>query len=246
MRRNSARGTAEMLELGVRWLTALAWLVPVGLAVQGAWRGRQARGRQVGRPFGHLPWWLYGLLSSAEPILLVVGWRPLPLALSRLLRLASTVSGGVFSALGIGLVVWGRLALGAMHNVSSAFGVRLYAGHRLVTTGPYALVRHPMYLGAFMGVLGAVLVYRTWTMVVVLAQSAVFEARASREDEALAAEFGETWQSYKRRVPAWIPRPRSVAQQGFAGSAGRWSACRWWSCWLWPGVSDGWPANLGR
>jgi protein-S-isoprenylcysteine O-methyltransferase Ste14 len=177
------------------------------MALHGAWRTRQASGRQVGRAFGHLPWWLYGLVGSAELILLIATWRPLPIPSSRPLRVASTVSGGALSALGIGLIIWGRLALGAMHNVSSAFGVQLYAGHRLVTSGPYALVRHPMYLGAFVGALGALLVYRTWAMVLILAGSVVFVARARREEEALAAEFGDAWLAYTRRVPAWIPRP---------------------------------------
>lgn len=218
MCRDSVRGSTEVLERRIRWLTALAWLAPTALGVQGTWRGRQATGRQVGRPFGRLPWPLYGLLSLMELVVLVASWRPLPIALSRPLRVASTVGGGALSALGIGLIVWGRLALGPMHNVSSAFGVQLYAGHRLITSGPYALVRHPMYLGAFIGGLGAVLVYRTWTMALVLAQSAVFVARARREDEALDAEFGEAWQDYRRRVPAWVPRPEvdfpDVARRG--------------------------------
>jgi protein-S-isoprenylcysteine O-methyltransferase Ste14 len=55
-----------------------------------------------------------------------------------------------------------------MYNVSSAFGNRLYADQELVTSGPFALVRHPMYLGALIAGMGGVLLFRTWSAVLVL------------------------------------------------------------------------------
>jgi hypothetical protein len=106
----------------------------------------------------------------------------------------------------MGLIVWGRVALGRMYNVSSTLGTRLYAHHELVTTGPFALVRHPMYLGALIAGLGSVLLYRTWATVLVLAHGAVFVVRAGKEEQTLAAEFGPTWAAYCQRVPGWLPR----------------------------------------
>lgn len=200
--------TEDPLEQQVRRWTAIAWLVPTVMALQGAWRGRHARGRTVGRPFTQIPWWLYCVVGTAGLLLSIRTWRPLPVARSRPTSVAASVSGGLLSGLGIGLIVWGRVALGEMYNVSSALGVRLYTGHRLITSGPFAIVRHPMYLGAFIAGLGALLVYRTWTMVLILACFPVFVARARLEDEALAGEFGEAWQTYGRRVPGWVPRLR--------------------------------------
>jgi Cu+-exporting ATPase len=95
-----------------------------------------------------------------------------------------------------------------MYKVSSGFGVQLNVRHRLVTHGPFALVRHPMYLGLQVAAVGGLLLYRTWTFVFVTANFLALAIRAKREEQALAIEFGDQWNAYARRVPAWIPRFR--------------------------------------
>jgi protein-S-isoprenylcysteine O-methyltransferase Ste14 len=95
-----------------------------------------------------------------------------------------------------------------MFNVSSGFGVQLYADQRLITRGPFAIVRHPMYLGVLIAALGAILIYRTWTPVFAALNFLGLIYRARREEQILAAEFGEQWAAYCRNVPAWIPRFR--------------------------------------
>jgi protein-S-isoprenylcysteine O-methyltransferase Ste14 len=195
----------EGYERRLRLWTGLAWLVPAAVALHGAWRGRRASGRRVGRPIAEVPGWLLFGLLAAYVALFVRLWRPLPLRLTpRGGALASTV-GAVLSLLGLALVLWGRVALGRLYNVSSAFGARLYADHELVTTGPFALVRHPMYLGALIAGVGGLLLYRTWAAVLALAHEAVFWFRAGKEEQALAAEFGGAWWDYARRVPPGIP-----------------------------------------
>ncbi len=93
-----------------------------------------------------------------------------------------------------------------MFGPSTGFGVRLQAGHRLITSGPYALVRHPMYLAVITAGIGGLLLYRTWAMLAFAVAMFGLSARAHREEEALAAEFGAAWEAYCRRVPAWLPR----------------------------------------
>ena len=109
---------------------------------------------------------------------------------------------------GLVLVLWGRQTLAQHYNVSSSMGVQLFAGHRLVTRGPYALVRHPMYLGILGISLGGMFLYRTWTFVFLLLNFPAMVIRARREEAALALAFGAQWADYCRRVPAWWPRPR--------------------------------------
>jgi protein-S-isoprenylcysteine O-methyltransferase Ste14 len=63
-----------------------------------------------------------------------------------------------------------------------------------------------MYLGAFVAVAGALLLYRTWTMLLIVAHLPIFAVRAQREEIVLAAEFGAAWETYRQQVPAWLPR----------------------------------------
>ncbi len=213
----------DRVESVLRRGTALAWLVPTAFALRAAWAGRSAGGRKEGRPFSQLPAWLFAAILPSYLGLLVRLWRPLPMHLGPGARLAAGLAGSTLSLLGIGFVVWGRVSLGDMYNVSSAFGVQLYRRHRLVTDGPFALVRHPIYLGAYLAGLGALLLYRTWSIAFVVAHAGVFVVRARREERALAAEFGDEWKAYHARVPGWIPRltvlcPRSRARRTHSAS----------------------------
>ena len=195
----------DWFERQLRLWTAISWLLPTAVALQGAWRGRLASGRVVGRAFSDLPrWYLLAVLVPYVAVFVRL-WRPLPVRLSPAGRLAASASGAALSLIGMGLILWGRLTLGRMYNVSSALGTRLYADQELITSGPFALVRHPMYFGALIAGVGGVLLYRTWAAVLILVHETVFWVRAGREDQALAAEFGEEWRTYARKVPAGVP-----------------------------------------
>jgi protein-S-isoprenylcysteine O-methyltransferase Ste14 len=134
-------------------------------------------------------------------------WKPLPIDLGTHLQIALTLVGSLFYFPGIGLYIWGYHTLGRMFGVSSSTAVELYEDHRLIDDGPYAIVRHPMYLGVLLVAFGALLIFRTWAMVIYAPTALVVIIRARREEILLAAEFGEQWQSYKNRVPAWVPNP---------------------------------------
>ncbi len=107
---------------------------------------------------------------------------------------------------GLMLLLWGRLELGKYYFVSTARGAQLFKDQPLITSGPYAYVRHPMYAGLILAGLGSLLIYFTWTAFfsAVLAPLVMFRAR--REEAALAEEFGEEWRTYCKRVPAIFPR----------------------------------------
>lgn len=133
-------------------------------------------------------------------------WIPIPLRPGDPARWTLAVLGELLIVGGCLLYLWGLRTLGAMFSPSSGFGVVLFAGHRLITAGPYAFVRHPMYLGVMIAAWGSLLLYRTWA---VLAFSIIMfglAVRARREEWVLSDEFGEAWREYAARVPAWIPR----------------------------------------
>jgi protein-S-isoprenylcysteine O-methyltransferase Ste14 len=106
---------------------------------------------------------------------------------------------------GLAIVLWGRLALGKMYFVSTSFGAQLFADHQLMTRGPYAIVRHPMYLGLIAAAFGSLLIYWTWTTVLFAFFAPVLVRRARREEQALSAEFGEQWRAYAAFVPMFLP-----------------------------------------
>ncbi|MCL5109546.1 MAG: isoprenylcysteine carboxylmethyltransferase family protein [Chloroflexi bacterium] len=197
------------VERFVRLVGIAALLVTLGAILQGVRRAfARPKGRATGRAGAILRGPVYVLSGLAYFGLCLALWRPIRLTLPPSSRTLALILGPLLYFPGLALILWGRLTLGEMYNVSSGLGVQLYANHRLVTTGPYALVRHPMYLGLRLATLGGLLIYRTWTCAFLVLNAFALEVRARREEEALAAVFGVEWAVYRRRVPAWIPRVR--------------------------------------
>lgn len=83
----------------------------------------------------------------------------------------------------------------------------LSSDHQLVTTGPYSLVRHPIYTSMLCMLIGTgFLITPLWML---LAASLVFivgmEIRVRIEDRLLASRFGDQFIAYQRSVPAYVP-----------------------------------------
>lgn len=204
------------IEFVVHWLGGLTAFVALGIVLAGIWRGAR---RPAGRTTGHTAAWLrsslFYLLATALFLgLSVVLWRPLPIKFSIQARLWMLALGSVAYFPGMAFVLGGRLALGKMYFVSTSFGAQLYSDHQLVTHGPYAIVRHPMYLGLIIAVIGSLLIYWTWATILFALFAPFLALRGRREEQALAAEFGEQWQAYCRRVPAFLPRLRKDGRHG--------------------------------
>ena len=199
--------TLDIIESWVRWTGVVAALACLMAVLAGIARGlRRPRGRTTGlaRKVLRLPaYLLISVLFFGTCLLL---WRPLPLVLSALARIVALALGALLYFPGLALYIWAWLALGEMYNVSTSFGAQLYTEHRLITYGPFAFVRHPMYLGVIIASAGGILIYRTWTLVFITVAFLGLALRARREEQASAAEFGQQWKEYCQRVPGWIPR----------------------------------------
>lgn len=209
MAQNPIGMSLDAVEWWVGSAGIVAVLLTLGVVFWGMARGlRRPPGLTTGSPQRVLTGPFYVVFSVLYFSVCYALWRSVPLALSEEARVMALALGALLFFPGLALVLWGRLALGRMYNVSSGFGVRLYADQRLVTEGPFAVVRHPMYLGVLLVALGGTLVYRTWTFVFFLLNFPGIAYRARLEERALALKFGEQWEAYRRRVPAWIPRLR--------------------------------------
>ena len=78
---------------------------------------------------------------------------------------------------------------------------------RLVTTGPYAWSRNPMYLGHIVFLAGLALAFRSFPALVIAAATAVWLHARVRTDEArLRERFRNEYDAYRMRVARWIPR----------------------------------------
>lgn len=195
------------LETVIHWMGGLLAFSTLGFLLYSIWRGTQ---RQPGRTTGRNAAWLrspvFYLAASAVFFGIAwLGWIPLPVSFPLLTRTVMLFLGALLYFPGLAFVLWGRLALGKNYFVSTGMGAQLFANQQLVTSGPYALVRHPMYAGLALAAWGALLIYFTWTTVYFAVFAPMLFLRARREEQVLAAEFGEQWQEYSRRVPAFLP-----------------------------------------
>lgn len=200
--------TLNLIEQLVRWIFGAAGLAVLGIVLAGLGRGlRQPAGRTAGRTA-----WLRLPLFYILPSLLYFGfcaliWRPIGFKLDQPLRIAFLAAGAVIYTSGLGLILWGRLTLGRYYFGSTTQGAQLFERHRLITAGPFSVIRHPMYLGYLLAGLGGILLFQTWTMVFFSLHFPALMRRALQEERVLAAEFGSEWRNYTQRVPAWLPLP---------------------------------------
>ena len=106
----------------------------------------------------------------------------------------------------IGLFAASSRALGRNWSIVA----RTRSDHELVRHGPYALVRHPIYLGLMLFMLAlAVALGHYWSLVAAIPLYwAGTLIRTRIEDRLLEASFGDTFRDYARSTPALIPRLR--------------------------------------
>lgn len=110
--------------------------------------------------------------------------------------------GSLLTATGLLLTVWARLHLG--RNWSGT--VTIKEGHELVTSGPYALVRHPIYTGLLLAFLGSALALGDWRGVLAFALAAcALWLKLQVEERWMRQQFGDAYQVYSERVAALIP-----------------------------------------
>ena len=79
--------------------------------------------------------------------------------------------------------------------------------HTLVTTGPYAFVRHPFYDTGILGVVAISLITANWFILLMGAAVMVLLIfRTKTEEENLLARFGESYREYMKRTGRFFPR----------------------------------------
>lgn len=180
-------------------------LGPVYLALLLMWMATIAIGRKTGErsAYDSSQQRIYALLAVIYSVILfAVPWEyahfsgPIP----RVGLLAW--AGLAIFALGILFRSW---AVWALHGFYTA-RLGIQPEHRLITTGPYRLVRHPGYLGEIASILGMSLALSSLiglAMTVLMFPLLIW--RIGTEEEMLQVQFGEEYREYMRRTKRLIP-----------------------------------------
>lgn len=113
----------------------------------------------------------------------------------------------IFAVPDDGLMPWGILIMAAgiaMRLWSNGYAIKM---DKLTTSGPYALVRNPLYVGTGLIVLGAMVMFKLlWVGVIFFAFVALAYTRTIRsEEKMLADKFGAAYLDYRAKVPAMWP-----------------------------------------
>jgi protein-S-isoprenylcysteine O-methyltransferase Ste14 len=137
-----------------------------------------------------------------------VGFGPVELSLpwSATQSLVSTVLVALLGGGAVALFVTSAAVMGKNWSVVA----RTRSDHQLVRSGPFAVVRHPIYLALFLYLISFAIALGHWLNLAVgvplfIAGTII---RIREEEKLLRAQFGEDHARYVREVPAFIPRIR--------------------------------------
>lgn len=111
------------------------------------------------------------------------------------------ILGVVFCALGIGLAIWARVHLGRNWGLPMA----RKENPELVTTGPYALIRHPIYAGLLLAMLGSTIAQNLFWVLPLVLFGAYFVYTARREEKLMIELFPKRYPAYMQRTKMLLP-----------------------------------------
>ena len=143
---------------------------------------------------------LLGLLLEVSAIGIAFAFRLPPNIPRSHLRLIVAAICGPLSA----ILSWTAvLHLGRQFRVTAG----LYHDHQLVTTGPYSIVRHPIYTSLLAVLIStqSILTPVPWAAASLILFIVGTEIRVRTEDKLLASRFGTQFQQYRKSVSAYIP-----------------------------------------
>jgi protein-S-isoprenylcysteine O-methyltransferase Ste14 len=175
-----------------------AWLAYWTAAAAGQGKPVLRRESDLSRSLQSYPMILGGLLMAIPDLQLPVFDERvpgLPMVWRTGLGIAAVVVGLLFT-------VWARRHLADNWSVS----VIVRTGHELVLRGPYAWVRHPIYTGALLALMGTAITGGQWRGLVgalLVAASLLYKIRL--EERFLSEHFGDEYRRYCSTVPALVP-----------------------------------------
>ena len=112
------------------------------------------------------------------------------------------IIGAVISALGVAFAIWARKTLGDNWSAN----VTLKKEHELIQSGPYKIVRHPIYTGFELCFLGAAItIGQAKGFVALLIIFIAHNLKIAMEEKLMHQQFGERYVLYSKRVKKLVP-----------------------------------------
>ncbi len=182
-----------------RWFFPIVWLAFIAVWTAMAWGGKAVAEREsaTSRLSHYLP--------LAVAIYLIAAPRvPLPPLNDRFAPLAlwPVQLGAALTLAGVAFAIWARMTIAG--NWSS--DVTLKRDHELVVAGPYQWVRHPIYTGILLALLGTALAVGEWRgLIAVVFAGAAYWRKIGIEEAVMRRQFGEAYTRYAGRVRALVP-----------------------------------------
>jgi protein-S-isoprenylcysteine O-methyltransferase Ste14 len=185
------------LVIFLRVVAVLAFAAPMLLSVTGRRERSETRARQAGSDRAPLVA-NFAAFGFYLPSLLVFSVGP-----ASYTALLLAAFGSLLSMSGAALVLRSRAVLGPAWSLVP----KADRDAGLVTTGPYRLVRHPIYLGLAMVAMGAALAFGSWPalMIVLFGIVPTFAWRAYAEEKLLSRIFGARYDLYRQRTRMIVP-----------------------------------------
>jgi protein-S-isoprenylcysteine O-methyltransferase Ste14 len=177
----------------ILWLTIFVLWAVTGITSKQTVRSRSEGPSRIAVWIVWIAWWL----------LLTHGFGNETLSIRFVPRTTSaSYVGLLITIMGLTLSVWARFQIG--RNWSGLIEVK--EGHLLTRTGPYAIVRHPIYSGFMLATLGTAIAYGEISGLIAFVLILVaWGYKARLEETAMIEHFGAEYENYRRKVKGLIP-----------------------------------------
>jgi len=109
--------------------------------------------------------------------------------------------GVVLKCAALFIAIWGAFSLGKF-----AGGLGLKKGHRVIRSGAYHRVRHPLYTGLILWCAGSLLFFKRFLLLILIALVPAIYLEAKAEEKSLIEAFGKEYKSYRNTTGMFFPR----------------------------------------
>jgi protein-S-isoprenylcysteine O-methyltransferase Ste14 len=175
------------------WIIGLLWLAFWIVWVVSARSKKKVLERKKSEPH----YWLILLVIVVTVFSQMFNFRPGVLWRG---PLASDI-GIVLCFVGLAFAVWARFHLGRNWNKEPS----IQENHELVTSGPYRFVRHPIYTGIILALVGSAVALGPIWLIIFFVLTFVFVTRIRTEEGFMMRLFPDQYSEYKKRTKALIP-----------------------------------------